>query len=109
MLKTANYQQPQVVVIDLGVAKAMAASDEGIPHGTPGYVPPETWETKKWFPTGDVFSLGVVILQVMIDKSPPTGPRDQGSPGGIFVEGCANVREIFLATQSRPAPTHLIP
>jgi serine/threonine protein kinase len=109
MLKLADFRQPQVVIIDLGVAKAMAASDEGIPHGTPGYVPPETWETKKWFPTGDVFSLGVVIVQVMTDKSPDNGPRNKDTPGGIFVEGCSNVREIFLATQTRPAPMHLMP
>lgn len=103
MVKTTDLAQPQVVIIDLGVAVSMAAEDDGHPAGTPGYVPPETLETLMWFPRGDLFSMGVVILQMMIDKV------STGNYEGIFQEGCRSVQEIFAATRSRQAPTHLLP
>jgi serine/threonine protein kinase len=97
MIKTADFRAPQAVVIDLGVARAMASQTEGTPHGTPGYVPPETWDTMKWFPSGDIFSLGVVMLQLLtrVDK--------------IFSSGCTTIKEIRDATISRTPPLHLIP
>jgi serine/threonine protein kinase len=109
MLREKSFRNPRVVVIDLGVCACMATSDNGMPHGTPGYVPPETLKTRKWFPRGDVFSLGVSICQIMCDKLPPTGARDRNTPGGIFIEGCINVREIFQATIQRVPPLHLMP
>jgi len=103
MVKTAEYSRPQVVIIDLGVTVSVAKPDPKIPHGTPGYVPPETLETLKWFPVGDLFSLGVTILQMLIDKT----PSDNG--GGIFIEGCHGVQEVFVATRKRSHPMHLVP
>jgi serine/threonine protein kinase len=99
MVKTTDYFQPQVVIIDLGVAVSSAKQDNGMPHGTPGYVPPETLETLKWFPKGDLFSTGVVMIQMLIDKVQI----------GIFQEGCTNVQEIFVATRKREPPFHLMP
>mmetsp|Transcript_1803 Transcript_1803/g.2663 ORF Transcript_1803/g.2663 Transcript_1803/m.2663 type:complete len:288 (+) Transcript_1803:2-865(+) len=107
MVKTEDFHQPQIVIIDLGVAKAMAASDEGIPHGTPGYVPPETWETKKWFPSGDIFCLGVVIVNLLTDKQPTSAGNEDRR--GIFVEGCSTMKEIFQATMKREPPLDLMP
>eukprot|EP00933_Yihiella_yeosuensis_P010639 TRINITY_DN11737_c0_g1_i1.p1 TRINITY_DN11737_c0_g1~~TRINITY_DN11737_c0_g1_i1.p1 ORF type:complete len:621 (+),score=115.38 TRINITY_DN11737_c0_g1_i1:39-1865(+) len=109
MLKTNNMHDPQLVYIDFGVCKAMVHSPNGMPGGTPGYMPPETILQRKWFPRGDVFCLGVTFLQVLIDKMPPTGPRTTATPGGIFVEGCQTVQDIFNATRSRAAPLHLVP
>ena len=51
MLKTENYHNPQVVVIDLGLSRAATSDIEGV-GGTPGYIPPETWHTGKWYPRG---------------------------------------------------------
>jgi serine/threonine protein kinase len=99
MVKTTDYFQPQVVIIDLGVAVSSAKQDNGMPHGTPGYVPPETLETLKWFPKGDLFSTGVLMIQMLIDKVQV----------GIFQEGCTNVQEIFVATRKREPPFHLMP
>jgi serine/threonine protein kinase len=45
----------------------------------------------------------------MCDKLPPTGDRDRNTPGGIFIEGCMNVREIFQSTIKRVPPLHLMP
>mmetsp|Transcript_69646 Transcript_69646/g.193845 ORF Transcript_69646/g.193845 Transcript_69646/m.193845 type:complete len:230 (+) Transcript_69646:2-691(+) len=108
MLKTPSFEQPEVVVIDFGVARAMTASDATI-CGTPGYIPPETWERGKWFPRGDVFSMGVCIVQLMTNKLPPVGPRTPWTEGGIFVEGALTNKEIAAATRQRQPPFHLMP
>jgi serine/threonine protein kinase len=109
MVKTCDFSAPEIVIIDLGVAVCIAKEDDGCPHGTPGYVPPETLETLMWFPRGDMFSMGVVMLQMIADKIPDDGPRDRSTPGGIFHEGCDTVPEIFRATREREAPLELIP
>jgi serine/threonine protein kinase len=107
MLKTKTFQRPEVVLIDFGVSKAMAKNLDGI-CGTPGYIPPETWDLQKWIPRGDVFSLGVVMLQMIADKLPPQGKRFQWTPGGIFIEGCMTTMEIAHATRTRAVPMHLM-
>merc|ERR1719446_763044 len=102
MVKTTDFSRPQVVIIDLGVTVSMAQEDSGCPHGTPGYVPPETLDTLMWFPRGDLFSLGVVMMQVVIDKVPDlSAQRDRTTLGGIFHEGCLTANEIFEATRTR--------
>jgi len=68
MLQTTDYRNPQVVLIDLGLSQAFTTSTAGI-CGTPGYIPPETWETNRWVPKGDNYSMGIVFLQVLLDKS----------------------------------------
>lgn len=109
MLKTSDFHAPEVVLIDFGVSKAMATKPNGMPGGTPGYMPPETLDTRKWFPRGDIFSMGVVIIQVMCDKIPPLGARTVATPGGIFVEGCLTIQDIMNATKTRQPPFHLMP
>lgn len=108
MLKDTNVHQPQCVLIDFGVSKAMAAAGEGA-RGTPGYMPPETFETQRWYPRGDVFSMGVCFFQLLTDKLPPTGARSIYTPGGIFIEGCATIPEIVRATCTRVPPWQLLP
>ncbi|OLP82798.1 Protein kinase byr1 [Symbiodinium microadriaticum] len=82
---------------------------KGMPGGTPGYMPPETIQQRKWLPRGDVFCLGVTFIQVLLDKSPPTGPRTTATPGGIFVEGCQTIQDIFNATITRKPPLDMMP
>lgn len=108
MLKHDDFGNPEVVLIDFGVSKALVA-DPGWPGGTPGYMPPETLETHRWYPRGDIFSMGVVMMQVIIDKIPPTGARTISTPGGIFVEGCMTIQDILEATRTRQPPFQLMP
>jgi len=110
MLRTSDFHHPEVVIIDFGVSKAMAPggkAEVGI-CGTPGYIPPETWDRQRWFPKGDVFSLGVCVIQLMTNKLPPTGPRLLTTPGGIFIEGCGAPQDIAQATRTRQPPFHLL-
>lgn len=99
MLKTHDLTEPDVVVVDFGIAKAMGAGDTNSFGGTPGYIPPETLQSHKWFPGGDIFSLGVVIFQMMTDNVP--NEDAYGSPNGLFVDGCSNLEEIITATLTR--------
>lgn len=103
MLKDINYADPLVVIIDLGLSQAMHVEGAG-PCGTPGYIPPETWDTGKWFPRGDVFSMGVVCVQLLANKV----PDDTKALGGIFTEGCSNHEDVMVATKRRAAPLHLM-
>jgi serine/threonine protein kinase len=104
MFKTDKFDEPSVVLIDFGVAQS--AQDERIViYGTPGYIAPEVWATKNWQPESDMFSLGVVILQILADRVP-----DEKDPRrGIFVEGTASLREIKVATQTREPPFAAMP
>jgi len=107
MIKSCDFSAPEVVLIDFGVSRAMAADDNGRVFGTPGYIPPETWEKKMWFPGGDVFSMGVCILQVMGDQIPST--HEPWNTRGLFLEGCSSLKQVMHATLTREPPFHLIP
>jgi len=107
MIKAADFREPHIVLIDFGIARAMA-DNVSQTCGTPGYIPPETWDTGKWFPKGDIFSLGVVIVQLMANKLPPLGARTPWTKGGIFLEGCATFPEIQHATKTRQPPYRLM-
>jgi len=96
MLRTGDLQEPDVVIIDLGVAQP-ATTKRTIIYGTPGYIPPEVWEGKYWYPQSDMFSLGVVVVQAVIGKT------------GIFTENTRTYKEVFEATRSRPPPFDLMP
>lgn len=109
MIKAADLRRPEVVIIDFGVCIAMAGQPGGFPKGTPGYIPPETLDSGKWYPRGDVFSMGVTIIQLILDKVPPVGTRTSSTPGGIFVEGCQTVQDICRATRTRVPPFHQVP
>jgi serine/threonine protein kinase len=109
MLRNENYATPQVVLIDFGVSKAMTAKDTGSVSGTPGYMPPETMNTGKWYPGGDVFSLGVVMMQLILKKVPDEDKAKMGILIGIFLDGCRSMEDIKMAVNSRQPPFHLMP
>merc|ERR1711924_94676 len=70
-----------------------------------GYMPPEAWDNNKWYPTGDVFSMGVVCIQVLTDATPDT---KTGLKQGTFVEGARSMEEVAQITKTRQPPFHLI-
>jgi len=104
MVRNVDYAAPEVVVIDLGVAKAMTAADNGTCSGTPGYMPPETYETAKWYPGGDCFSMGVTIVQLLTDNVPDEELAKRGILRGIFLQGCRSIPDIQRATSTREPP-----
>lgn len=103
MLANDDYANPQVVIIDLGLSQAMSTASEG-PCGTPGYIPPETWSGGKWFPRGDMFSFGVVCIQLLTDKI----PDEKTNAAGIFSEGCQSMDDVIQVTSTREPPWQLL-
>jgi serine/threonine protein kinase len=104
MLKTRDLRQPEIALIDFGVSRAMAATETGRFGGTPGYIPPETWEARTWFPSGDVFSMGVCAMQLLTDEVPMH--NRPGNRRGLFLEGCPDLAAIQRATLTREPPFH---
>jgi len=109
MLKTEDYSQPHVVIIDFGLMQT-AVSDAHVLWGTPGYVAPETWETGKSYPAGDIFAMGVVIMQMLLNRIPPhhNPPRTAVLPGGIFTDGLNTLQEVGIFTRARTPPFDLL-
>lgn len=81
MVADTSYGSPRLVLIDFGLSAAFIGSRSGV-CGTPGYIPPETWQSNLWYPSGDVFSLGVVFFQLLTNVQGVLLPP-QGSPMGM--------------------------
>jgi serine/threonine protein kinase len=103
MIRNRKYHEPSVVIVDFGISQAEGVS-RPTPYGTPGYIPPEVWRTLKWHTSGDLFSLGVVILQMMIGRTPT-----EKYPGrGVFVNS-RSLEEVAQATSTQEPPIGLMP
>eukprot|EP00811_Abedinium_folium_P029330 NODE_4608_length_1870_cov_4.893287.p1 GENE.NODE_4608_length_1870_cov_4.893287~~NODE_4608_length_1870_cov_4.893287.p1 ORF type:complete len:561 (+),score=82.98 NODE_4608_length_1870_cov_4.893287:129-1685(+) len=99
MIKAPSWQKPHIVVIDLGLASTIDhAVDSGI-CGTPGYIPPETWRTTHWYPRGDIFSMGVVVYQLL------TNTVDNP----VFVSGASSMDDVKLRTLEYEPPLGQLP
>jgi serine/threonine protein kinase len=84
ILVTRSADTPAVVkVLDFGIAKlasemfddedAAASTLPGIPLGTPRYMSPEQHEGSDLTPAGDVYSLGVIMYEMLTGMVPFTG------------------------------------
>lgn len=86
-----NYREPNVVVIDFGLAQDFGAGS--MPGGTPGYMPPEVWSQGLWTPKGDTFAMGVMFWTMI---------TMQGS--GPFSMGARSVEEVTARTMQCSIP-----
>jgi len=95
-----SYQKCRPVLIDFGLSTLFGSEIHHI-CGTPGYIPPETWRTERWYPKGDVFSLGITFFQLIIGRVPQIGVL------GILQEH--DLKACIRATESRPLPWESLP
>lgn len=84
ILVTQSANAPAVVkVLDFGIAKlaadkfggeeATALTLPGTPIGTPRYMAPEQYEGRDLTPAADVYSLGVILYEMLTGMAPFTG------------------------------------
>jgi serine/threonine protein kinase len=69
MVNTNLRQFPDVYYIDYGLAKDEAYLDARV-CGTPLYAAPEAWRGENLYQSGDVYSLGVVLSEVLGASEP---------------------------------------
>mmetsp|Transcript_5805 Transcript_5805/g.10869 ORF Transcript_5805/g.10869 Transcript_5805/m.10869 type:complete len:706 (-) Transcript_5805:1-2118(-) len=100
MLKTRDLRQLQVVIIDFGLALPAGSLPDDKKRGTMGYIPPETYETKQWHPQGDVFSMGVVMAQLLLYVV-PVSPSRGSMRCGAFTAGVHTSGDVRRTTSTR--------
>lgn len=100
MLRHPNLRNPQVVIIDLGLALPIGSEPGAKKRGTMGYIPPETYQTQQWYPEGDVFSMGVVVAQLLL-YAVPISPSRGSVRCGAFTAGVHTSGEIRKVTMTR--------
>ncbi|KAG7640231.1 Leucine-rich repeat [Arabidopsis suecica] len=76
-MKSSNVlldQDMEARVSDFGMARLISALDTHLSvstlAGTPGYVPPEYYQSFRCTAKGDVYSIGVVMLEILSGKRP---------------------------------------
>lgn len=97
-MKSSNVlldDQMEARVSDFGMARLISALDTHLSvstlAGTPGYVPPEYYQSFRCTSKGDVYSFGVILLELLTGKR-PTDKEDFGDTNLVgWVKG--KVRE----------------
>ncbi|VFQ96771.1 unnamed protein product [Cuscuta campestris] len=88
-------------VSDFGMARLMNAVDTHLSvstlAGTPGYVPPEYYQSFRCSTKGDVYSYGVVLLELLTGKQPTDSPDfgDNNLVGWVKQQAKIRIREVF--------------
>lgn len=65
----------KIKLIDLGIASRMSEASESTGFGTPAYMPPEQAEKGKCGKYTDIFSLGIMLFEMLTGTVPFTGQK----------------------------------
>ncbi|XP_008786507.2 brassinosteroid LRR receptor kinase BRI1 [Phoenix dactylifera] len=98
-------------VSDFGMARLMSAMDTHLSvstlAGTPGYVPPEYYQSFRCTTKGDVYSYGVVLLELLTGKR-PTDSADFGDNnlvGWVMQHSKLRITDVFDPELLKGDPT----
>nr|DAD22468.1 TPA_asm: hypothetical protein HUJ06_023931 [Nelumbo nucifera] len=98
-------------VSDFGMARLMSAMDTHLSvstlAGTPGYVPPEYYQSFRCSTKGDVYSYGVVLLELLTGKQ-PTNSSDFGDNnlvGWVKQHAKLKITDVFDPELMKEDPT----
>uniref|UniRef100_A0A7N0U1Z0 non-specific serine/threonine protein kinase n=1 Tax=Kalanchoe fedtschenkoi TaxID=63787 RepID=A0A7N0U1Z0_KALFE len=88
-------------VADFGMARFMSVMDTHLSvstlAGTPGYVPPEYYQSFRVSTKGDVYSYGVVLLELLTGKQPTDSPEfgDSNLVGWVKQHANLKISDVF--------------
>ncbi|CDY66904.1 BnaC01g40660D [Brassica napus] len=103
-MKSSNVlldENMEARVSDFGMARLMSAMDTHLSvstlAGTPGYVPPEYYQSFRCSKKGDVYSYGVVLLELLTGKRPTDSPDfgDNNLVGWVKQHAKLRVSDVF--------------
>ncbi|BCJ46658.1 hypothetical protein GCM10010168_38190 [Actinoplanes ianthinogenes] len=83
LLLVRDTDPPVARVTDFGVAVLLLDADRGVAGGTPGYTAPEIWRGAAPTAAADVFSLGVLLVELVtgdIQGAPEALPEELAGP-----------------------------
>ncbi|KAL2521398.1 Protein BRASSINOSTEROID INSENSITIVE 1 [Forsythia ovata] len=113
-MKSSNVlldQNLEARVSDFGMARLMSAMDTHLSvstlAGTPGYVPPEYYQSFRCSTKGDVYSYGVVLLELLTGKQ-PTDSADFGDNnivGWVKQHAKLRISDVFDPELLKEDPT----
>ncbi|BBN09867.1 hypothetical protein MPTK1_4g23370 [Marchantia polymorpha subsp. ruderalis] len=93
---------------DFGISKFASVDNSGVPTqviGTPGYLDPEYSSTKQLTAKSDIYSLGVVLLELISGRSPiQCGPHGKPDRQWDLIDWARNlIKEGKLSSMVDPA------
>ncbi|XP_019177273.1 PREDICTED: systemin receptor SR160 [Ipomoea nil] len=103
-MKSSNVlvdENLEAKVSDFGMARLMSAMDTHLSvstlAGTPGYVPPEYYQSFRCSTKGDVYSYGVVLLELLTGKRPTDSVDfgDNNLVGWVKLQNKMKIRDVF--------------
>jgi serine/threonine protein kinase len=110
MIKQSSFDYPEVALIDFGLFRTTKSVALSV-SGTAGYIAPEVWDTGRYQFGGDMFAIGVVMMQMVLDQIPAhhNPPPFEVIPGGIFTKGIKTLREAAAVVKTRAPPFEQMP